>query len=225
MLKNNLPQNYLAYDQGNSARLAKHRVAGLALKLVLVGLMLAGVAMAARGKTAKQPNISNAPQAGEVAGLPYAVAAESSVKPGPSLLTIPSLKIAAPFELLGIKSDHTIQVPKDYMSVGWFVYGAKPGEIGTSVIIGHLDSPKGRAIFADLSKIKIGEKIVIQRTDGSIVTYIVESTAKYSQDNFPTNEIYSPVAYAGIRLITCSGTYNKNAKHYSDNFVVFGRKI
>ena len=109
------------------------------------------------------------------------------------------------------------------MSVGWFVYGARPGETGTAVIVGHLDSPNGTAIFTDLNKIKKGDEIKISREDGSEVMYVAESVSKFSQDAFPTHKVYDSTPYPSLRLITCAGTYNKQTGHYSDNLVVFAR--
>lgn len=150
-------------------------------------------------------------------------AIKASTTPNPSLLNIPSLKINAPFEFLGLNADQTIEVPKNDMSVGWFVYGAKPGEIGATVIVGHLDSIKGDAIFANLNKIKPGDEIKISLEDGSEVIYLAETVSKFSQDAFPTHKVYDRTLYPSLRLITCAGTYNKQAGHYSDNLVVFGR--
>lgn len=154
--------------------------------------------------------------------LPLTATSYSTLNP--SLLIIPSLKLRAPFELLGLNADHTIAVPKNDMSVGWFVYGAKPGEIGTSVVVGHLNSLKGRAIFANLNKIKPGDEILIQRMDKSVVVYSVDSISKFSQQNFPTETIYGSKSYPAIRLITCSGVYNKKIGRYSENLVVFASK-
>lgn len=153
------------------------------------------------------------------------VVPKNTDSPNPVLLTIPSLNISAGFEPLGLNPDRTLEVPKNDMGVGWFIHGAKPGQIGTSIIVGHLDSVKGPAVFANLNKIKPGDKIIIKRDDGSVVTYRVDYLSKFSQDNFPTQAVYSPVSFAGIRLITCSGVWNKKTGHYSDNLVVFGSKI
>lgn len=148
---------------------------------------------------------------------------KASTTPNPNFLSIPSLNINAPFEFLGLNANQTIEVPKNDMSVGWFVYGAKPGEIGAAVIVGHLDSIKGNAIFANLNKIKTGDEIKISREDGSEVIYVTDSVSKFSQNNFPTHKVYDSTPYPSLRLITCAGTYNKQAGHYSDNLVVFGR--
>lgn len=143
----------------------------------------------------------------------------------PSSLSIPSLKISANFVPLGLNPDQTLQVPPSPEQVGWFVYRAKAGDIGPFVVVGHLDSVKGPAIFANLEKIKNGDIVEITRRDGSVVKYAITSSSKFPQNNFPTDMVYGPISFAGLRLITCTGSYIKDAKHYSDNLVVFGTMV
>jgi LPXTG-site transpeptidase (sortase) family protein len=116
--------------------------------------------------------------------------AEASQAPEPFFLSIPSLEVTASFEPLGLNSDRTLEVPKNNMGVGWYIGGAKPGEVGASVVVGHVDSPEWDAIFANLHKIKAGDKIYITRADESVVTYTAESMSVFPQDNFPTQTVY-----------------------------------
>lgn len=154
---------------------------------------------------------------------PQPVLAEENLRtPNPVLLNIPSIKVVAPFEAIGLNADRTIEVPVKDMTVGWFTYGAKPGDAGVSVVVGHLDSVKGGAVFEDLHRIKVGDNVIIERQDGSKVVYTVDSLAKFSQNNFPTKLVYGVTNFPAIRLITCSGTYNKKTGSYSENLVVFG---
>jgi hypothetical protein len=219
MLKSNQSENQADISKDG---FAKSR-AVFTLKLVLIGLIVAGLALIVVG-TLKIFN--NQQMLGTYVSTPQlGLAVKSSATPNPILLTIPSLNVSAPFEPLGFNTNHSIEVPKNNFGVGWFIYGAKPGQIGAAIVVGHLDSVYGPAIFQNLSKIKPGDKIFITRADGSIVTYEVDSMAKFSQDNFPTLAVYGPLSYAGIRLITCSGVWDKSAGHYSDNLVVFGTEI
>lgn len=140
----------------------------------------------------------------------------------PASLHIPSLNVSAPFIKLALNRDRTIEVPKTEHKVGWFIYGAKPGDTGPAVVVGHLDSPKGPAVFQNLKNIKVGEEIKITRQDNSTVTYKVDAIEKYSQDNFPTEKVYGSIDFAGIRVITCSGYFDTKKGHYSENLIVFG---
>jgi sortase (surface protein transpeptidase) len=220
MFKNNLIKDQLYQNPKRSAK----RGFAFVLKLMFALMILGGIGLIA-SDTVQPSESAKAPLADKLLNAHPVLASGFSNAPNPSQLNIPSLNISAPFEELGLNNNHTLAVPQNSMGVGWFVYGAKPGQIGAAVVVGHLDTAKGPAIFADLSKIKPGDKIVITRDDGSVVTYRVDSLAKYSQSNFPTQAIYAPVSYAAIRLITCSGTWDKKAGHYSQNLVVFGTEI
>jgi sortase (surface protein transpeptidase) len=145
--------------------------------------------------------------------------------PEPTNLYIPSLDIRAPFIKLGLALDKSLEVPKGGTEVGWFIHGAKPGQVGPAVVVGHKDTEQGEAVFAKLNQIKIGELIEITRADGSTVKYQVESVSQYSQDNFPTDAVYGEVDHAALRLITCAGTYVAQRDRYTDNFIVFARLV
>jgi LPXTG-site transpeptidase (sortase) family protein len=220
MFKKNPSKNRLIPHAGFTAK----SVTVIAVKSILILMAAAGFALASLGAVLLLNN-GTKPAVNNAAMPQSALAVKASGAHDPSLLTIPSLNLSAPFELLGLNPNHTIEVPKNNMGVGWFVYGAKPGEIGATVVVGHLDSVKGRAIFADLDKIKPGDKILIKRADGSEVAYRVDSLSKFSQDSFPTLAVYGTVSYPAIRLITCAGIYDKKAGHYSENLVVFGSEI
>ncbi|KJS58080.1 class F sortase [Streptomyces rubellomurinus] len=43
----------------------------------------------------------------------------------------------------------------------------------------------------------------------------------FTKDNFPNDLVYGPTATPGLRLITCGGTYDRDAHEYLSNLVVF----
>jgi LPXTG-site transpeptidase (sortase) family protein len=145
--------------------------------------------------------------------------------PKPTEIKISALNIDAPVTNLGLNSDGTLAVPKKDGDVGWYTGSEAPGGTGPTVMVGHLDSIRGAAVFINLKKIKAGDEISINREDGSSVIYKVDRMETYSQNNFPTNAVYGAINYAGIRLITCSGTFSRLSGHYSDNLVVYGSLV
>lgn len=160
--------------------------------------------------------------------LPLAVqvvpVATTSAASEPTQLRIPRIDLTTSFEeSLGINADGTIAVPVGYEQVGWYKYSPTPGELGPSVILGHVDSYQGPAIFWPLGKLVVGDEINITREDGTVVTFVVEGLERYPQSDFPTEKVYGNINYAGLRLITCSGTYNKGAKRYTHNLVVYAK--
>jgi len=147
-------------------------------------------------------------------------------EPDPVQLSVPSLKINTSFVPLGLTATREIEVPKDPSTVGWYKYGAKPGAVGPVVIVGHLDDQRGRpSVFWNLRDIKLGDRVVIKRQDGTDAIYEVTEKAEYAQDQFPTEKVYGTIDHAGIRLITCSGKYSAIKQRYSKNLIVFGKLV
>jgi sortase (surface protein transpeptidase) len=144
----------------------------------------------------------------------------------PVRLTVPKINLDAEFEApLSLKADKTVGVPKAYTTVGWYNGSPTPGELGPSIILGHVDSFKGAAVFYHLGKLEVGDTFTVERADGSKPTFTVERMERYPQSNFPTDLVYGPIDHAGIRLITCTGTYNRGTDRYSHNLVVYGRLV
>jgi sortase (surface protein transpeptidase) len=141
----------------------------------------------------------------------------------PRALRIPKLNIDASFETpLDLSNDGSVGVPKAYDTVGWYKYSPTPGELGPAIILGHVDSYKGAAVFFYLGQLVVGDTVEIERNDGSVAVFKVSGYERVAQNEFPTERVYGNIPYAGIRLITCSGTYDKKTNRYDRNLIVYG---
>ena len=141
-----------------------------------------------------------------------------------NMLKITKLKIEAPIVELGLDKDNEIEVPTEDSEVGWYKFGPKPGQVGPAVLVGHKDSIKGSAIFANLNKLQIGDQINLS-FDKIDSTFEVTDKQTYSQDSFPTEAVYGAVKFAALRLITCAGFYDRSVQRYSDNLIVYAKRI
>jgi sortase (surface protein transpeptidase) len=140
----------------------------------------------------------------------------------PATLTIPKLNLTASFEEpLGLYEDKTVEVPESYEKVGWYQYGATPGERGSAVVLGHVDSVKGPAVFYSLPRLEVGDRIEVVREDSLKAVFVVEDMKRYAQDTFPSELVYGKTEKPTLRLVTCTGTFDKGAQRYSHNYVVF----
>lgn len=140
----------------------------------------------------------------------------------PLEISMPSIKINAPVTETGLNGDGSLEVPSSTSNkVGWYKYGAVPGQYGPSVLVGHLDTTNGPAILWNLKNIKSGDQVSIALNDNTTAIYKVNSIESYSQNNFPTDKVYGAINYPGLRIITCSGTYNILKQRYSENLVVY----
>jgi len=159
-------------------------------------------------------------------GTPSSFQVESALamnESKPVRIEIPSIGVDAPIAETGLKEDQTAEVPDEANEVGWYKYSQTPGEIGPSVLIGHLDWTDGPAVFFDIKKLKPGSVIKVTREDGSIAVFNVESIEQYRQNEFPTEEVYGKLKKSGLRLVTCSGSFI--GEQYSHNLVVYAALV
>lgn len=155
-------------------------------------------------------------------GEPSSSAAEVQAAE-PSQVRIPAIGVDATIIPLGLHANGRIEVPADFDETGWWVDGPEPGEPGPAVILGHVDSRAGPAVFFDLRLLGPGDPIHIDRRDGTTVTYLVERTEQHPKDAFPTNAVYGPTPDPVLRLVTCGGAFDRDRRSYDDNIIVFAR--
>ncbi|MFI9047371.1 class F sortase [Streptomyces sp. NPDC053427] len=141
----------------------------------------------------------------------------------PKRLRIPEIAVDAPFTALSIGPSGQLNAPPGNNNnlVGWFQGGATPGERGASIVAGHVDTKTGPAVFMQLSSLKKGSKIDIARADGVVATFKVDAVETFSKAQFPNDQVYADTPDAQLRVITCGGAYNRAAKDYEANVVVF----
>jgi sortase (surface protein transpeptidase) len=138
----------------------------------------------------------------------------------PTRVRIPSIGVDGELEELGRASDGTIEVPA-WHRAGWYVDGPRPGLPGPAVILGHVDSVDGPAVFARLGELRPGEEVLVDRDDGSVATFAVDRLERHPKDRFPTEAVYAPTLEAGLRLVTCGGSFDRTTGHYRENVVAF----
>ena len=138
----------------------------------------------------------------------------------PVRLQIAAIGVSSSLMDLGLKSDGTMQTPPNGFPAGWYTGGPTPGELGPAVIVGHIDM-NGPGVFFRLRNMRPGERVTVTRADGSMPVFRVTRVAEFPKKKFPTDEVYGDLDHAGLRLITCGGSFNSQTGHYEDNIVVF----
>jgi sortase (surface protein transpeptidase) len=142
--------------------------------------------------------------------------------PVPVRIEIPRIGVASPLDRLGRAADRTVEVPDRWERAGWYADGTRPGDPGSAVILGHVDSRRdGPAVFFRLRDLRRGDEIKVVRADGSTVRFAVDRTEQYPKSRFPTDDVYYPTLTPGLRLVTCGGEFDADARHYRSNVIVF----
>jgi Sortase domain len=179
------------------------------------------------GVFARQELHSDVPIGNDVSITNYTeVAGPLLPKSLPTVLRIPALDLQVDFTSpLRLADNGEVAVPEVYDRVGWYEYGPTPGELGPAVILGHVDSYEGPAVFFSLGQLKVGDSIYISREDGQEAKFEVALLERYAQNAFPAAKVYGDIDHAGLRLITCSGIFDRGTKRYTHNLVVYARLV
>lgn len=142
----------------------------------------------------------------------------------PVKLKIPSIYVDSNIESLGLTKDGAMDSPSGGLNTGWYNLGPRPGEIGSAVIDGHSGWSNGKAVFDDLYKIKIGDKVYVEDKEGLISTFSVVKIIKYEPDAYVKDVFFSTDGKSHLNLITCSGFWDNILKSHSKRLVVFTDK-
>ena len=194
------------------------RVAGIAgVLLIVAGTAAVGVAVGSQVH-APQPLRS---QAGVTGGSSRGPTLARSL---PVSVRIPAIGVDSKLLHLGLNADGTMQVPSIRTSAGeaaWYKYSATPGQIGASIIVGHVDSVTGPAVFFRLGALRPGNRVDVTLADGVTAIFRVIGVREYLKSRFPAKTIYRATHFASLHLITCGGAFDYTTRNYLSSIVVF----
>ncbi|WP_433799651.1 sortase domain-containing protein [Actinomycetospora sp. CA-084318] len=180
--------------------------------LLLLGLLLAGCAAPVPTAGGAAPAVG--PVVGPVTG------------PVPVSVRVPAIGVDRDdVQRLGLAADGTAEVPTDFDRVGWFAGGPAREGRGPTVLLGHVDSRTGPAVFYRLRDLRPGDVVEVGRSDGSGARYAVSRIEQVPKDRFPTFAVFGATADDVLRLVTCAGAFDRGARSYTDNLVVHAERV
>jgi sortase (surface protein transpeptidase) len=141
----------------------------------------------------------------------------------PVTVSVPDLDVRSRLVDLGLDAQGEMEVPSDPAEAGWYSRGATPGALGPAVIAGHVTWDGAPAIFRRLGELRRGDRVSVTRKDKKTAVFTVTRVAQFAKARFPTEAVYGPIDHAGLRLVTCGGTYDAAEHRYLDNVIVFAR--
>jgi Sortase domain len=196
------------------------RAAGVAGALLIAGGGAAvGVAVAAQ-QHAPQPSAAAAGATGPSAGRAWTLSLRRSV---PLSVEIPAIGVHSALLRLGVRPDGAMQVPplQRAGAAAWYKYSVTPGQMGTSVIEGHVDNEQGPAVFFRLGALRPGDLVNVRLADGVTAVFRVTGVRQYPKSSFPAQAVYRRTRFAALRLITCGGAFDYATSQYLSSTVVF----
>jgi sortase (surface protein transpeptidase) len=140
-------------------------------------------------------------------------------------LEVPAIGVDSELMALGLQDDGSLEVPPAGFPAGWFTGAPMPGDVGPAVMAGHVDWDGSPGVFYDLRSLQPGDEITVTRADRTAVVFEVVSVDQFAKDAFPTDAVYGDLDHAGLRLISCGGSFDHAERSYEDNIVVFADLI
>jgi hypothetical protein len=159
--------------------------------------------------------------AGGTAPAPSGVVGPAAARSVPVALRIPAIGVAVSVSALGLNPDGTVQVPTDFQEPGWFRLGPSPGQVGSAVILGHVDSYQGPAVFFRLRSLQAGDQVEVSLADGVVAHFVVNTVAMYPKEQFPARQVYASHGYSALQLVTCGGEFDPHTRSYLSNVVAY----
>ena len=152
----------------------------------------------------------------------YTVAADL-----PRYILIPKIGVQAIVEQLGVTTTNQLESPSNIYQAGWYTGSAKPGQPGAMVIDGHVASWSTQGVFYNLSSLKAGDKIAIERGDGTILNYEVVKTQVWNVADVDMQAVQQPInpTKPGLNLITCTGSVTPETSEFNQRLVIFAEQI
>jgi hypothetical protein len=143
----------------------------------------------------------------------------------PIRITIAAIGVNSQVGTLGLQPDLEVMVPTNTRVVGWYKDGPPPGQIGSAVILGHVDSTQGPGVFFWLKSLKAGDRIRTVLANGTVTTFAVTKVVQYSKSSFPDRLVYGSHGTRSLQLVTCGGTFDHATGHYESNIVVYSNLL
>jgi sortase (surface protein transpeptidase) len=152
----------------------------------------------------------------------YTVASSSL----PSRLIIPSLKIDANIQYVGVNAAGNMRAPDNFTDASWYQYGTVPGLVGSAVLAGHVDNGLGLdGVFKHLTDLKPDDDIYIQTRGGTRLHFKVSDIEVYPYNSVPTTALFAQTDTARLNLVTCDGTWVPVGDTYDHRIVIYTRLV
>lgn len=183
------------------------------LVALLAALALAGCAAPTQAPPAPQAN------------------AQGPAVPAPVRVVIGSIGVDSSLIRTGMLPDGSPEVPPvtDPGQASWATWSPEPGAVGPATLYGHVDGVvNGKrgvlGVFARIKDLRDGDEVLVGRSDGSTVRFLVYAVRPFPKADVPEDQVYGDTPGPELRLVTCGGDFDQGARSYRDQIVVYARQ-
>jgi hypothetical protein len=144
----------------------------------------------------------------------------------PKYLRLPTIGTEGFVQKVGVDQHRQIAVPTNINLAGWFTESVAPGQLGLSIIDGHLNGSGKPGIFARLEKLKPGATFTVELANGATRQFRVATVQSLPTDQAAA-ALFSqaPGVSSQLNLITCGGSFNKSTHTYDHRVIVTSEYI
>ncbi|NAZ88419.1 class F sortase, partial [Kineococcus indalonis] len=176
------------------------------------------------------PAVGPGPQRAPVVPAPVGVRPAAPAPPAPVAapvaLRVADLGIDAPVDPVGVTGDGAVQVPADGARAGWYRFGPVPGEGGSAVLVGHVDTARdGPGALHPLARAEAGQVVEVVLADGTARRFAVTARREVAKAELPVQELFERTGPARLVLVTCGGEFDEQARSYASNVVVAAQPL
>ncbi len=142
----------------------------------------------------------------------------------PLRVTIPAIGVDADLVGVGLKPDGAMQTP-EFGHAAWYQPGPRPGDAGPAVLVAHVDSKaNGPDVFYRLRDLAPGDEVTVHYRD-TTKTFAVTGKEQTAKTALPADRIWNATTAPVLRLITCGGAFDRTARSYLDNIIVYADRL
>lgn len=135
-------------------------------------------------------------------------------------LSLPAMGVEdAPVEPVGVEPNGEMEIPPAD-EVGWYRFGASPGEPGSAVLAAHIAYDGVDGVFRRLDRLGAGHEVVVSFDEGSREDYLVTEVVTFDKDELP-DDLFARDVAERLVLITCGGEFNPELRSYESNVVAY----
>ncbi len=144
-------------------------------------------------------------------------------RPGvPVRISLPTAGVSGPVERMRQRGGE-LQIPEPGRA-GWFAAGPRPGELGRAVIVSHVDTKEGPALFYSLLQLPRGSRVSVRDARGRTHRFAVVRRRQVAKTEFRAASAFGGASSAMLVLITCGGPFDPDTG-YRDNVIIYARAI
>jgi LPXTG-site transpeptidase (sortase) family protein len=167
----------------------------------------------AQAQPAAEPPLAAAPAAVPlIAGADHVVAPQTATR-----VRVPAIGLDAEVRAVGYTFEQgQLQYDTPRHEAGQYVGSAAPGEVGNTIIAGHVATRGGNAVFQHLPDVSVGDVVEVER-GVELYRYQVTELRVVAPDQI---QVMAATSDATLTLITCFPDRN-----YEDRLVVIARLL